>query len=366
MISLQRIYAIAYKEIRQLKRDRLTFGMIVGIPLIQMMLFGYAINTDVRHLTAAVADQSNGYNSRALVADLIATQVIDVGYRVETAVELEDLLRRGTISVGVLIPRDFDRRLYDRTRSAVQLLVDGSDPVIVAAAQQLTGLPIENRYREYKAAAAPVFELRSFYNPEHRSAVNIVPALIGVILTMTMSLFTAVAIVRELERGNLELLITTPVLTLELMIGKIMPYIVIGLLQVTIVLLVGVLLFHVPIRGSVIDIYSTCTLFIGASLTIGVLISTIAKTQFQAMQLTFFFFLPSLLLSGFMFPFDGMPKLAQHIGEIFPLTHFVRIIRGIILRGADFMDVWPQSLALIVFMLVTLALAILRFRKRLD
>jgi ABC-2 type transport system permease protein len=216
------------------------------------------------------------------------------------------------------------------------------------------------------AAEAPLFELRNYYNPERRSAVQIVPALIGVILTMTMVLFTAVAIVRERERGNLEFLITTPVGTLELMIGKLIPYIVIGLVQVSIVLLVGRWLFSVPMRGHLGDVYLAALVFIGASLTLGLLISTLARSQFQAMQLTLFIFLPSILLSGFMFPFDGMPVVAQKIAEVLPLTHFVRLARGIILRGADLGELLPEVRALAVFFVVAITLAVLRFRKRLD
>jgi ABC-2 type transport system permease protein len=208
--------------------------------------------------------------------------------------------------------------------------------------------------------------VRNFYNPERRSAVNIVPGLIGVILTMTMVLFTAVAIVRERERGNLELLINTPVKTVELMVGKIVPYVLIGLVQVTLILLLGVMLFGVPIHGRVEHIYLAALVFIAANLTLGLVISTLAKTQFQAMQMTFFFFLPSILLSGFMFPFDGMPRPAQLIAELLPLTHFVRLIRGIMLRGANVLDLSFDLFALGLFMLVTLSIAVMRFRKRLD
>jgi ABC-2 type transport system permease protein len=243
--------------------------------------------------------------------------------------------------------------------------VDGSDPTILNIARQLLQTPAPRKVVD-RAGADPLFELRNFYNPERRSAVQIVPALIGVILTMTMVLFTAVAIVRERERGNLELLITTPVRTPELMVGKLVPYILIGLVQVTIVLLVGHWLFDVPLRGQLLDVYLAALTFIAASLTLGLLISTLARSQFQAMQLTLFVFLPSILLSGFMFPFDGMPVVAQQIAEVLPLTHFVRLIRGIVLRGAELGELMPEIRALIVFFVVSLTLAILRFRKRLD
>lgn len=366
MRGLTRLLAILRKEVRQLRRDRLTFGMIVGIPLLQLMLFGYAINTDVRHLRAGVADQANTSVSRMLVADTQASQVVDIVVRVNRAEELERLLRNGAIAVGIFIPADFGRRLQQKDRTAAQLLVDGSDPVILGTARQLTAMDVRYDSEPKPVQRAAVYEVRNFYNPERRSAVNIVPGLIGVILTMTMVLFTAVAIVRERERGNLELLINTPVKTVELMVGKILPYVLIGLVQVTLILVLGVLLFGVPIHGRVGHIYLAALMFIAANLTLGLVISTLAKTQFQAMQMTFFFFLPSILLSGFMFPFDGMPRAAQLIAEALPLTHFVRLIRGVMLRGANVFDLSSELLALGIFMLVTLSIAVLRFRKRLD
>jgi len=364
--GLLRLFAILRKEVRQLRRDRLTFGMIVGIPLMQITLFGFAINTDVRHLRAGVADHANTQLSRILTADSEASQVVKITRQVETPEQLETLLREGEISVGIFIPADFAERLESRDRPAAQLMIDGSDPLILAAARQLTGMELHYDTAPRQTANAPLFEIRNYYNPERRSAVNIVPGLMGVILTMTMVLFTAVAIVRERERGNLELLINTPVRNLELMVGKIIPYVIIGLIQVSLILLLGVLLFRVPIYGRISDIYLAALAFIAANLTIGLVISTLAKTQFQAMQTTFFFFLPSILISGFMFPFDGMPKAAQHIAELLPLTHFVRLIRGIMLRGAELSELLPEIWALMAFMLITLAIAVLRFKKRLD
>nr|MBA3565104.1 ABC transporter permease [Gammaproteobacteria bacterium] len=243
--------------------------------------------------------------------------------------------------------------------------VDGSDPVIEGIARGLTELPAPDRL-VVREEDSPVFEVRTYYNPERRSAVQIVPGLIGVILNLTMVLFTAIAIVRERERGNLELLITTPVATPELMLAKIAPYVLIGLIQVTIILAAGVWLFDVPVRGSLIDLYLASLLFIAAALSLGLLISTLAQTQFQAMQLTVFTFLPSILLSGFMFPFAGMPRVAQWIAEILPLTHFVRLVRGILLRGAGLPELMTPVYALAGFFAVTVTLAILRFRKRLD
>lgn len=365
MNSLLRMGAIIGKEVRQLSRDRLTFGMIIGIPLLQILLFGYAINLDVRHLRAGVADQAITQLSRQLIADVEASQVLDIVAWARTAGELEDMMRRGEITVGIVIPADFERRVREANRPAAQLLVDGSDPTVANIALRLRAMPFELRKVGVEQPST-VFEVRNYYNPERRSAVQIVPALIGVILTLTMVLFTSVAVVRERERGNLELLITTPIRNLELMIGKIIPYVAIGLIQVTIILLVGRYLFDVPVRGSVFDLYAGSLLFIAASLSLGLMLSTFAKTQFQAMQLAFFAFLPQLLLSGFMFPFDGMPPLAQQIGRLLPLTHFIAIVRGVVLRGAALEELMPNVRALGIFFLVTMTLATLRFRKRLD
>lgn len=363
--ALTRTLAIAGKELRQLRRDRLSFGMIVGIPLLQITLFGYAINLDVRHLPAAVVDYANTQRARDLVADAAATQVIDIIDSASSPAELETMLERGEIAVGLFIPPDFDRRLQDRNRPAAQLLVDGSDPTIEGVARQLAQLPIAGRSPP-DIETSTLFAVRTYYNPERRSAVQIVPALIGVILNLTMVLFTAIAIVRERERGNLELLITTPVRTAELMIGKITPYVIIGLVQASLILLVGLWWFDVPVRGSMAELYVAISLFIAASLALGLVISTFAKTQFQAMQLSVFIYLPSILLSGFMFPFAGMPYFAQWLAELFPLTHCVRLVRGILLRGAHLSELLPEAFALVVFFVVMMSVAIMRFRKRLD
>jgi len=295
-----------------------------------------------------------------------ATQVIDVVQQVTTGAELKELLDRGEINVGILIPPDFERRLQQQDRNAAQLLVDGSDPIILATTQTLTKMKFEVRSAAKSDRKQELFEVRNYYNPERRSSVFVVPGLIGVILTMTMVLFTAVAIVRERERGNLELLINTPVTTAELMIGKIIPYIVIGLIQVTLIMMLGIFLFHVPVNGLVIDVYLVSLIFIAANLSLGLVISTVARNQFQAMQMTFFFFMPSILLSGFMFPFEGMPRAAQYIAEVLPLTHFVRLIRGIMLRGAEITQMSIDVYALFIFAIITMSFAILRFKKRLD
>ncbi|NVK43630.1 MAG: ABC transporter permease [Oceanospirillaceae bacterium] len=365
-MALQRLLAILYKEVLHLGRDRLTFGMIFGIPMMQIILFGYAINTDVRELRAAVADQAGTELSRQLQSELEASQVLRIGLRVAAGSDLQRLLDEGQIDVGVLIPPDFGHRLQQDGRPAVQLLVDGSDPIILSTARSLTAMPFEYDTRPRQEPETRLFEVRNFYNPERRSSVFVVPGLIGVILTMTMVMFTAVAVVREREGGNLELLINTPVSSLELMVGKIVPYVLIGLIQVTLIVLLGALLFHVPVNGTLADVYLASLLFIASNLGLGLMISTLVGTQFQAIQLTFFFFLPSILLSGFMFPFDGMPQVARWIAEGLPLTHFVRLIRGIMLRGADLAQLWPEVLALLGFFLLTMGAAVLRFHKRLD
>jgi len=365
MISASRIMAIVKKEVRQLRRDRLSFGMVVGLPVIQMLLFGYAINTDVRNLRTAIVDQAQTHLSRQFIAELAQTQVVDIVEYAQTMPELESLLRRGRISIGVALPADFDRRVALRSRSAVQLLVDGTDPTILGVANQLRSMPFDFDVTP-SAARWQLVETRPYYNPERRSPVNIIPGLMGVILTMTMILFTAVALVRERERGNLELLINTPLSSAELMVGKVIPYIVIGMLQLALILGVGRLLFDVPVRGSIVDLYLAATAFVAANLTLGLLISTAAKTQFQAMQMMVFILLPSILLSGFMFPFDGMPSFAQYIGEALPNTHFIRLTRGIMLREAGLGEMLPDLLYLVGFTLVAMIIAATRFSKRLD
>ncbi|HTO54789.1 MAG TPA: ABC transporter permease [Myxococcota bacterium] len=367
--SLGRIAAIARKELRHLRRDPLTGGMVLGVPLMMTLLFGYAINQDVRHLRAGVADLSGSQSARFLVADAQASQVIDVVRVAHSVRELEKWLVAGDVSVGIVIPEDYERRRLGGERASAQLLVDGGDPVVLAAVRGLTGLPVERRLApplRPMVSPPPAFELRAYYNPERRSAVHIVPALCGVILTLTLVLFTAVAIVRERERGNLELLITTPVQTPELMIGKILPYVAIGYGQMTLILSLGHFLFDVPIAGHLGALYLGAGAFVAAALTLGLLISTLAQTQFQAFQMAFVSFLPQILLSGFMFPFDGMPRPAQLLAQLLPLTHFLRIVRGIVLRGATLVDVSSEIKALLIFFSIAFALSLLRFRKRLD
>ena len=362
-MNARRLVAVLVKELRQLRRDRMTLAMIVGIPVLQLLLFGYAINLDVRGLRMAVADEARTSQSRAYVQDLIATGVVTPVAAATSPDDLMTALRAGDISVGVWIPPDHARRRLEG-REAVQILVDGSDTVVQSSARQLALMPTEGAATS--PARPPGVAVVPYFNPERRSAVNIVPGLIGVILTLTMVLFTAVAIVRERERGNMELLITTPVGRAELMIGKVLPYVAIGLVQTSVVLLLGTWIFDVPIRGSVGAVYAAALLLIVANLSLGLLISTRARSQFQAMQMTFFVFLPSILLSGFMFPFAGMPVAAQWIAQALPLTHFMRLIRGVMLRGAGLGELLAPIGALALFTAVMMTVAILNFRKRLD
>ena len=363
-MSLRRLGSIVVKELRQLRRDRLTLAMIIGIPTMQLILFGYAINLDVRNLETAVLDQAHTARSRELIAGFAATGVVHIGRSVSSAQEIDALLRAGEISAAIVLPSDFETRLERRDRPPVQIVVDGSEQVIQAAARQLAAYPVfDSRGSSGNVGAV---EVVNFYNPERRAAVNTVPGLVGMILTMTMVLFTSIALVRERERGNLEMLIATPVSPWELTVGKILPFVGIGLVQTTVVLLLGDLLFDVPLRGSLLDLYLAALVFITANLSLGIFISTLTRTQFQAMQMSFFTFLPQILLSGFMFPFAGMPILAQRIAEVMPLTHFLRLVRGIMLRGAALTELWPSLAALGAFIAVMLVVAVSRVRKRLD
>ena len=360
-MNLNRLLAIVTKELRQLRRDRLTFGMILGIPTMQLLLFGFAINLDVRHINAAVVDQAQSARSREIIAELGATGLLELQAPLQSPAQLQSLLRKGRISIGIVLPGDLEHRLETHDQPAMQVMVDGSDQTVQAAARQLLQLPIPGVRPGYQGV-----EVVNFYNPERRAPVNTVPGLIGLILTMTLVMFTGMALVRERERGNMEMLIATPVSPWELTVGKVLPFVAIGLVQVTVVLLLGKLVFAVPIRGNLIEVYAAALLFIVANLALGILISTLAKSQFQAMQLAFFVFLPQILLSGFMFPFAGMPRPAQWIAEALPMTHFIRLIRGIMIRGAGLADLPMDMLALALIATVLLVISTLRISKRLD
>lgn len=369
--SLLRIKAIMLKEFIQLSRDRITFGMVVMIPLIQLLMFGYAINTDVRNIPIAVVDQSHSVAGRVITESVKASQVVSVTHTYTTTTEAEQAITEGKVRAALILPADMTQR-FAQGRTVGQWLVDGSDTMVSAAIIQLKNMPLTelSAYQPtpsaVNAATASNFEVTLYFNPERRSAVNIVPGLLGVILTMTMIMFTSAAIVRERERGNLELLITTPVHSMELMVAKIIPYIFVGLIQVGIILGLGHFIFDVPINGPLSQILLGTLLFISASLTLGLVISTIAQTQLQSMQMTVFILLPSILLSGFIFPYEAMPIAAQWISEVLPATHFMRMIRGIVLRGGDLIDLWRDALWLFGFTILGLVVASTRFKKSLD
>jgi len=383
MRPLRRIFAIVQKELLQLRRDRVTLGMIVMLPLVQLLLFGYAINTDVRNIPAVVVDQSNTALSRILTQIVTATQVVDFVERHDSIEQAERAIVAGRVRAAFVIPPDVAKRLArspavghglatprstdeETSRPVAQWIVDGSDTTIAGAIKALRGMPLQELFDQDVNRTTPTFEVALFYNPEQRSAVNIVPGLVGIILTMTMIMFTSAAIVRERERGNMEMLINTPVRPIELMLGKIIPYIFIGLIQASIILSLGHLIFQVPMNGALLALAVATLLFIGASLSLGLVLSTIAQSQLQAMQLTIFILLPSILLSGFMFPFEGMPRVAQQIAQVLPATHFMRVIRAIVLRDATLAEIHPEVLWLGTFMLGGLVVASLRFKKRLG
>ena len=392
--SLRRVLAIARKELRQLARDRLTIGMIVGIPALQLTLFGYAINLDVRGVSTAVLDHSRTELSRKLLGELEATQTFRIRAQATSEAELVGMLERSEVGAAVVIPPDLDRRLHRGRGAEISILADASNPTVAAAvtlAGEGLGQMLAARTQPFVTGGATTalrappldsarygpepdiirgdavrFAVLPFYNPERRTAVFIVPGLIGVILTMTTMLMTALAVVRERERGTFEFLIATPVRRAEVMVGKISPYILVGFVQVALILALGAVLFDVPIHGSLLDLGVAALVFIAAMLTMGLVVSALAQTQFQAAQMSFFFFLPSMLLSGFMFPFEAMPEPAQWIGTCLPLTHFLRIVRGILLKGAPLDSLLREVVAIAAFFVVALTVAILSFRKRLD
>lgn len=367
MSALSRIAAVTLKEFRQLSRDRLTFGMVVMIPLIQLLLFGFAINTNIRNISVGLLDEANSSASRYIVEAVRATQVVNFVESYHAPQEAEAAITAGRVRAVLVLPRDLEQRQANAASNLPlgQWLVDASDNIVASALLGLRNMPLAVA-QDTRVQPAPTFEVALYFNPERRTPVNIVPGLLAVILTMTMILFTSTAIVREKERGNLELLITTPLRSFELMLGKIVPYILIGLVQMTIILALGNLVFAVPINGAPLQIVGATLLFIAASLSLGLIISTVAKAQLQAMQMTVFVLLPSILLSGFLFPYEGMPRAAQWIAEALPATHFVRMIRGVVLRDASLADLPGDTLFLALFTLGGLLVATLKFRKSLD
>ena len=373
--SLSRWMGIVVKEFIQIRRDRLTFGMIVGIPVIQLLLFGFAINSDPKSLPTAVLSQDNSRYARTVTAALQTSGYFRVVREIATENEAERLLARGDVQFVVTIPVGFERALARGERPVLLIEADATDPsatgnalgalsqaIDTALVHDLTG-PLADSLPQ----PSPVdLRIHRRYNPEGITAYNIVPGLLGVILTMTMILMTGLAMTRERERGTFENLLATPALPIEVMTGKIAPYILIGLLQVSLVLLAARFIFEVPFQGNLVLLFAGVLIFIAANLTLGITFSSLARNQLQAMQMTFFFFLPSMLLSGFMFPFRGMPYWAQVIGNALPLTHFLNLVRGLMLKGNSFVDLWPSLWPILVFMFAVMALGLKVYRRTLD
>ena len=373
--SFSRWSGIILKEFIQLKRDRLTFGMIIGIPVIQLMLFGFAINTDPKHLPTAVLSADSSPWSRSLLAAMQNSGYFRIDHRVQHEAELEQALALGEVQFAITIPENFGRKLVRGERPVLLVEADATDPgavgnalsVLERISQQALARDLQGALADLAPApAAMEMRVHRRYNPEAVTAYNIVPGLLGVILTMTMVLMTGLAMTRERERGTFENLLATPALPIEVMTGKIVPYIVIGLIQVTLVLAAAFTIFEVPMQGSVILLYAVVLLFIAANLTLGITFSSIASNQLQAMQMTFFFFLPSILLSGFMFPFRGMPEWAQWIGSALPLKHFLILVRGVILKGNAAVELWPAIWPIGLFMLAVIAVGLRFYKRTLD
>ena len=369
--SLSRLWSVAVKEILQLGRDRLTMAMMVALPVIQITLFGYAIDTDVRHVPTVVYDQDGSARSRDFARSLQATGFYDLKGEVRGYDEIERALRSGAARVALVFPPRWSADLLRGRAAPLHLVVDGSDPQTVASATNTAAGLAQARSLELLVRRAPAAAQRielattTWYNPDLRSAVYIVPGLVGVILTMTMVMITAMAIARERERGTLEQLIVSPLRRGELIVGKIVPYVAMGLLQMTLILVLGRLLFGVPVVGSLGLLYAFALVFIAGNLALGLFFSTLAQTQQQAMQMSFFFLLPNILLSGFMFPWDAMPLPMQWLSQALPLTHFLRIVRGVALKGSGFADLLPEALWMGAILVALLVLSSLRFRKKL-
>ena len=375
IFSAARWWGIVTKEFLQLHRDRLTFGMVVGMPIIMLIVFGYAINTDPRNLHTAVLRGDQSEFTRSYLAAMRTSGYFDFVREFESEEDARAALARGDVQFVVNIPTDFTRRLLRGERPAMLIEADATDPAAAGAAiASVRELALAVSKKDLKGALAPLaggqppFEVRvhKLYNPEGLTQHNIVPGLMGVILTMTMVMMTGLAMTRERERGTMENLLATPAQPLEVMTGKIVPYIFIGLIQITIILLAAVYLFRVPFVGSVLVLYTVALLFIAAQLTIGITISSLAQNQLQAMQLTFFYFLPTMLLSGFMFPFQGMPRWAQIVGGVLPATYFMRLVRGILLKGNDWADLWPNIWPVMLFTVVVMSVALVFYRRTLD
>ncbi|HEX2631419.1 MAG TPA: ABC transporter permease [Bradyrhizobium sp.] len=367
----RRSFAMVIKEFIQLRRDRVSFAMIVMIPVMQLLLFGYAINTTPRNLPTAVLLQEDSDVARSILKALENTAYFRFTREVHDVAEFDNLLLSGKVLFGVEIPRGFERAVRRGERPALLVAADATDPVAAGSAMSTLGVVAQTALEHdlfNGDPAAPPFEIRAHarYNPAAASRLNIVPGLVGTILTMTMLIFTALSVTREIERGTMESLLSMPIRPIEVMFGKIVPYVLVGFVQATLIVGIGVLLFGVPVRGSLIMLALLSTLFITTNLAIGYTFSTIVQNQLQAMQLSMMFFLPSILLSGFMFPFAGMPVWAQYIGEGLPLTHYLRIVRAIMLKGAALQNLEYDTIALFALMLLAMTIAVTRFRRTLD
>ncbi|MEP6669719.1 MAG: ABC transporter permease [Chthoniobacter sp.] len=373
--SIERLIGIIVKEFTQMRRDRLTFAMMLGIPLLQLTLFGYAINADPRHLPAAVLLADHGPQGRTVLQAMKNSTYFDFTRQVATETEGRDLLAQGRVQFVINIPQNFSRDLLRGDRPALLVEADATDPAATGFALGSLGTLLNSALKNdlkgpldfLNATDGPIdLRVHALYNPEDITQYNIVPGLMGVILTMTMIMITGLAITREIERGTMENLLSMPTRPSEVLIGKIVPYILIGYIQVTVILVASHFLFHVPMHGSIPLLLVVALVFIAANLAMGITFSTVAKNQLQAMQMTFFVFLPSILLSGFMFPFRGMPVWAQTVGEIFPLTHFLRIVRGILLKGNGLPDVSRELWPIALFAAIMLTIGVKRYRQTLD
>jgi ABC-2 type transport system permease protein len=366
-----RSYAMVVKEFIQLRRDRVSFGMIVMIPVMQLLLFGYAINTTPRNLPSAVLLQEDSDLARSILKALENTSYFHFTREVHDVAEFDNLLKSGKVLFGVEIPRGFERAVRRGDHPALLVAADATDPIAASSALSSLSVVVQTALAHDLFAGDPPsmpFEIRAHarYNPAASSRLNIVPGLVGTILTMTMLIFTALSVTREIERGTMESLLSMPIKPIEVMFGKIVPYVLVGFIQAALIIGIGVLLFGVPILGSVLMLALLSTLFITTNLSIGYTFSTIVQNQLQAMQLSMMFFLPSILLSGFMFPFAGMPVWAQYLGEGLPLTHYLRIVRAIMLKGATLSNLQYDTVALAALMLLAMTIAVTRFRRTLD
>jgi ABC-2 type transport system permease protein len=373
--TIHRLWAMVLKEFIQMRRDRVTFLMMVGIPILQLTLFGFAINSDPKHLPTALRLADQGPFARTLVAELTNSGYFELVRVTKSEAEVDRLLRLGDVQFAINIPEDFTRKILRGERPTVLIEADATDPAatgpaiaaVRAVADTALDRDLTGPLSRLRGRPGPVdFEVHAHYNPENITQYNVVPGLMGVVLTMTMVIITALAITRERERGTMENLLATPVRPFEVMVGKILPYIAVGYVQVTLILIAAKVLFGVPMVGSVLLLYLLALLFIAANLAMGITFSTLAKNQLQAMQMAFFFFLPSILLSGFMFPFRGMPVWAQWIGTCLPITHYLRIIRGILLKGNSLVDIMPEVWPIALFVVVAMTLGVKRYRQTLD